>query len=509
MSDDDEYTYEYDDDDDNMENGSDDGNDSAGELSNTENGLDASMESSSGPLKPLPLVRQLSGIQLGDLQWIEISLLAESMNRLVADLSETLGMSTDMGRALMTRSWNKEKVMNAYFEDTEKVLKDAGLECWVNGEVTLPDTHVCEVCFCEEDRSNLRAAPCGHIYCVDCYKSYLHAKLDDGPTFVKLTCLAPKCNTVLSHSMKTSLLSPDDLKKSERFEVENFITANRSYRFCPGANCTKAVKAIQGTKNVRCYGFEGACGTWFCFGCGLEAHEPVTCGEWEMWSAKQQQESENAKWILSHTKNCPKCRTRIEKNQGCNHMTCRVCGHHFCWICMGPWSEHGERTGGYYKCNKYDPSNPVHNGSAAKSKKDELDRYLHYFSRYNNHHKAEEFATDHIIKLNEKVEIKCKENKATKIDFHYLDQAMDTLVNCRRVLKYTYVFSFYMSEDSVKRQLFEDQQEHLEKFTEILSELTENEVEMIPRSQVINYTKVTEKFMNQILLSVRDGEFWE
>jgi ariadne-1 len=33
-------------------------------------------------------------------------------------------------------------------------------------------------------------------------------------------------------------------------------------------------------------------------------------------------------------------------------MTCRSCKHDFCWICMGPWSDHGANTGGYYKCNK-------------------------------------------------------------------------------------------------------------------------------------------------------------
>mmetsp|Transcript_30216 Transcript_30216/g.35403 ORF Transcript_30216/g.35403 Transcript_30216/m.35403 type:complete len:194 (+) Transcript_30216:1060-1641(+) len=27
------------------------------------------------------------------------------------------------------------------------------------------------------------------------------------------------------------------------------------------------------------------------------------------------------------------CRTRIEKNKGCNHMTCGLCGYEFCWAC--------------------------------------------------------------------------------------------------------------------------------------------------------------------------------
>jgi ariadne-1 len=34
------------------------------------------------------------------------------------------------------------------------------------------------------------------------------------------------------------------------------------------------------------------------------------------------------------------------------HMTCSQCRHEFCWLCLGTWSEHGERTGGFYNCNK-------------------------------------------------------------------------------------------------------------------------------------------------------------
>ncbi len=34
------------------------------------------------------------------------------------------------------------------------------------------------------------------------------------------------------------------------------------------------------------------------------------------------------------------------------HMTCSQCRHEFCWLCQGPWAEHGERTGGFYNCNR-------------------------------------------------------------------------------------------------------------------------------------------------------------
>jgi hypothetical protein len=39
------------------------------------------------------------------------------------------------------------------------------------------------------------------------------------------------------------------------------------------------------------------------------------------------------------TKPCPNCKVRIEKSEGCSHMTCTRCKHEFYWCCARPWRD--------------------------------------------------------------------------------------------------------------------------------------------------------------------------
>jgi ariadne-1 len=43
------------------------------------------------------------------------------------------------------------------------------------------------------------------------------------------------------------------------------------------------------------------------------------------WQQKAKDDSETANWLLSHTKECPQCHKAVEKNGGCNHISC-TCG---------------------------------------------------------------------------------------------------------------------------------------------------------------------------------------
>ena len=38
-----------------------------------------------------------------------------------------------------------------------------------------------------------------------------------------------------------------------------------------------------------------------------------------------------------HYRQCKKCKTIVEKIQGCNHITCR-CKYQFCYVCGAKWS---------------------------------------------------------------------------------------------------------------------------------------------------------------------------
>ena len=195
------------------------------------------------------------------------------------------------------------------------------------------------------------------------------------------------------------------------------IVSTRVCRF--GMALIFRVAIGSGITTVMC-----GCGLSFCFQCGQEAHDPATCDMLCRWQEKCQSESETANWILANTKKCPKCACRIEKNQGCNHMNCKMCLHEFCWICMGPWSQHGQSTGGYYKCNKYDPSS-ASTDTAVERAKAELDRYLHYYQRYHGHDSALKFAS----KQREDAELRMAQlqeaERSSWIDVQFLKQAVE------------------------------------------------------------------------------------
>mmetsp|Transcript_3894 Transcript_3894/g.6151 ORF Transcript_3894/g.6151 Transcript_3894/m.6151 type:complete len:219 (-) Transcript_3894:843-1499(-) len=175
----------------------------------------------------------------------------------------------------------------------------------------------------------------------------------------------------------------DDIRNS-------VVDSVRDLKWCPAPGCDKVIKSVSAsTKAIRC-----VCGFSWCFACSSEDHRPCSCEDWKLWVNKLGSESENVNWILANTKICPKCKVHIEKNQGCNHMTCRKCRHEFCWICKGEWRSH-RGCGGI----KYEQKKEEENALKAKT---ELSKYMYYVTRYEAHEKSMKFAQDQLDGCNKR-----------------------------------------------------------------------------------------------------------
>lgn len=70
-------------------------------------------------------------------------------------------------------------------------------------------------------------------------------------------------------------------------------------------------------------------------------HENRPCVECrrlrEMNAERAQDDLMSRKVIDNNTQECPRCKVRVYRNGGCNHMTC-TCGMQFCFTCGGNYS---------------------------------------------------------------------------------------------------------------------------------------------------------------------------
>ncbi|KAG7086448.1 hypothetical protein E1B28_002401 [Marasmius oreades] len=272
-----------------------------------------------------------------------------------------------------------------------------------------PELFVCPICFDDSPELQTLGLDCGHMFCSECWHAYMTAKIrEDGEHCIR--CMAENCALVAPDAFIRSVLVPDGTSASQsegtlawaRFQellVRNYVGAMSNLKFCPHPGCTNTVRCSAAASKsslitivpiVSC-GARGIPGSEedrkasnlsvqakehkFCFGCPVETdHRPVVCAVAWMWLKKCEDDSETANWIKSNTKECSQCHSTIEKNGGCNHMTCKKCKHEFCWVCMGPWSEHGTA---WYSCNRYDEKTGVEARDAQSRSRASLERYLH------------------------------------------------------------------------------------------------------------------------------------
>ena len=180
---------------------------------------------------------------------------------------------------------------------------------------------------------------CGHLVCLHCLGNHLESQVGIMKSSLqyRLPCIfAPKCQheirfqdaAAMSEALRKiwkDLQARERLIKDAKFEVLE----------CPKADCVGVAYNERGRRMAMCFMCEH---TW-------EANPGGHDEEWEKPGFNGEK-----------VRKCPKCQSPIEKNGGCNHMTCTRCGRHFDWGSSQPAGERS-RTEPESGNSDFDPGN--------------------------------------------------------------------------------------------------------------------------------------------------------
>lgn len=440
----------------------------------------------------------------------------------ITTIASVLSISRDSACMLLRRyNWNVSNVHEAWFANENEVRKAVGILDNTNIKPPKAGELLCGICFESYNLDNISTAACGHPFCNTCWRAYISTSINDGPGCLTLRCPIPSCGAAVGIDMVNMLTSDEDKKKYRRYLLRSYIEDNKKTKWCPAPGCDCAIEYDlgSGSYDVTCY-----CSYSFCWNCTEEAHRPVDCETVSKWIMKNSAESENMNWILANSKPCPKCKRPIEKNQGCMHMTCNPpCKYEFCWLCLGQWSDHGERTGGFYACNRYESAKQegAYDESERRREmaKNSLERYTHYYERWATNQSSRQKAlsdlqqmqTVHLAKLSEK-----QSQPETQLKF--ILEAWLQIVECRRVLKWTYAYGYYLPEQELaKRQFFEYLQGEAEAGLERLHQCAEKELHTYIeaggsqdefnnfRTKLAGLTSVTRNYFENLVRALENG----
>lgn len=407
--------------------------------------------------------------------------------------------------------WQIDSVINNYYEDHQKLLDNCGLVVNPHNVFQKSYDFQCQICFEDYPQTTTFQLTCGHEYCTTCYGNYVEAQIPHGKL---ITCMNPTCNLTIPHRIVQKLYETvksasehfkyaepliednDLLKSSVKLYIDSY---KRKFKWCPAPDCNTFIENIytidtsndeelvdkldgdedfssNPTINISAIPIVTCPNDHeFCYLCQYENHSPCPCFIVKAWIKKCEDDSETAHWIEANTHECPKCSSAIEKNGGCNHMTCRVCAFEFCWICFKDWALHGSQ---YYACAKYNPEEKNQYNHNQKENRKSLQRYLHYYKRFAVHESSMKSDLKTLSTVEEKMNIFMREQLRTHnsnlswIDIEFFKSAHKSLTKSRKTLKWSYCFKFYLKSSKLA-EIFEQNQVYLSNSVELLSKIFE------------------------------------
>uniref|UniRef100_A0A3Q2GRB3 Ankyrin repeat and IBR domain-containing protein 1 n=1 Tax=Cyprinodon variegatus TaxID=28743 RepID=A0A3Q2GRB3_CYPVA len=505
------------------------------------------------------------GLRPQDLRRLKDMLIVETADMLQAPLFTAEAL-------LRAHDWDREKLLEAWMSNAEECCQRSGVQmpnpppsgynAWdtlpsprtprtTRSSVTTPDqislfagdddSSLCGICMCSmsffEEPVDMS---CGHDFCRSCWEGFLNLKIQEGEAH-NIFCPAYDCYQLVPVEVIESVVSREMDRRYLQFDIKAFVENNPAIHWCPVAGCERAVRLNTqgpGTSSadplsfplLRAPAVDCGKGHLFCWECRGEAHEPCDCDTWKLWLQKvtemkpeelagvseAYEDAANCLWLLSNSKPCPTCKSPIQKNEGCNHMQCAKCKYDFCWICLEEWKKHSSSTGGYYRCTRYEVIQQVEEQSkgmteeAEKKHKSfqELDRFMHYYTRFKNHEHSYQLEQRLLKTAKEKMEQLSRAlsgREGGPPDTTFIEDAVLELLKTRRILKCSYPYGFFLEPKSTKKEIYELMQTDLEMVTEDLAQKVNRPYLRTPRHKIIRAACLVQQKRQEFLASVARG----
>lgn len=192
--------------------------------------------------------------------------LTPMMMERISEIAEVLGIPiAAAGPLLRNHKWSKERLIEEFCANAVKTKQNAGvlarcaccdgttatraITSTTSSTTTTATTsinneyHTCGICFDDElTQDEMLAMPCGHEFCLDCWRGYIASKVSDGPSCVLAVCPEEKCHEVMTEEeVSKAIVDPSDeiRKRYENYQLRNFVDVNGTSRWCPGPGCER------------------------------------------------------------------------------------------------------------------------------------------------------------------------------------------------------------------------------------------------------------------------------
>ncbi|CAD8127706.1 unnamed protein product [Paramecium sonneborni] len=193
----------------------------------------------------------------------------------------------------------------------------------------------CNICLEVIELAEMATLQCFHIYHQKCLNQYCTTQIEARQ--FPLICPTVECKKNMIYSDLTEVLDDQKLIEFHQYTFKQYVESHGDeYSWCPTPDC-KYVFIADGTQ-FNC----PSCTKSYCLQCKIEYHHGYSCQGYKEL-IQNQLRAKNEKVLDDQFfqfvqgakyKQCPQCKFWVEKNQGCDHMTCR-CKFQFCYICGG------------------------------------------------------------------------------------------------------------------------------------------------------------------------------